>query len=66
MPSPLTGVLGRKLINFVKHSSMSRNSTVEDPMEKLIILAIQEGVISVHKDVPHQAVSNMESVSISM
>lgn len=46
---PLTGVLGKKLINFLKHSSMSRNGTTGDPMKKFIILAIEEGVSSGHK-----------------
>lgn len=49
MPTPLTGVLGRKLINFLKHSSMSRNSTTGDPVKKFIILAIQESASSVHE-----------------
>lgn len=49
MPTHLTGVSGRKLINFPKHASMSRSSSTENPMKKLIILPAEERVSSVCK-----------------
>lgn len=49
MPTHLTGVSGRKLINFPKHACMSRSSSTENPMQKLIILPAEERVGSVCK-----------------
>lgn len=64
MPTPLPGVLGRKLINFLKRSSTSGNSATRDPMKKFGILAIQEAKSRVRKGVQDQTVSNADGVSI--
>lgn len=60
MPTPLTGGLGRELINFLKRSSASRKSSTGDPVKKSIILAKQKGASGAH------VVSNTGSISVTM
>lgn len=65
MPAPLTGVLGRKLINFLK-LSLARAGTYRDPVKKVISLAVQEGASSVRKGVLGRTVSSTDSISATV